>query len=317
MAHRLTRLAAAVLLTSLPLAAWAEEPATVGDLVQSVRAAADIADFATGDTKPDNDELMGALRIIEESDATAMTLEEAVRRIETPGLMAMSHRRSKDYSFSTPAAGDRERLEEAVRDVRRIAQGPLDDELGEKGLTEDERDVLLAPVAEYHVAKLDAAIAGSIEKLRRYEKRYGPGTPPLNGVELLLNYAVQSAPNFGPDDDGWPGALEIIAAYDTSYLTAVDEEPELLSVGELGLRCYMYAAGWGEQTGLAGFLKPGYVGLGLVVAGEDDGPFVPPWRGEPRFGGFLTWGALKLAYVAGDESRFMVSRELEFIPWLF
>lgn len=119
--------------------------------------------------------------------------------------------------------------------------------------------------------------------------------------------------SFGGDEF----ALEVVASYDAAYLTVVDEEPELISTAGFGIRYYLLGDGWGEEDGLTGFLKPGYFSLGVLIVPEEDGALVWPWWGEERLGGFFTWGELKLAYVGGDEDRFMVGRELQMIPWLF
>ncbi len=136
-------------------------------------------------------------------------------------------------------------------------------------------------------------------------------------LEVGVNFLLQRVPGFYPTDEKGPGPLEVVASYDAAYLTVVDEEPELISTAGFGIRYYLLGDGWGEEDGLTGFLKPGYFSLGVLIVPEEDGALVWPWWGEERLGGFFTWGELKLAYVGGDEDRFMVGRELQMIPWLF
>ena len=182
----------------------------------------------------------------------------------------------------------------------------------EPTLGEDGTDRLLEPLEAFNFARRNVSIAQSLEKLRRYERKYGPGSPRLNGVEVLLNYGAQWLPGFAPNAEGWPGALELVASYVPAYLTMVDGNGRAISVGEFGLRRYLWNRNFGNSL-----LRPGYLSLGLAMAGERDGAMASPWRGESRLGAFFGWGEAKIAYVGGKEKRVMVTRQMQFVPWVF
>jgi len=177
---------------------------------------------------------------------------------------------------------------------------------------EDSTDRLLEPLEAFNFARRGASIAMSLEKLRRYERKYGPGSPRLNGVEVLLNYGAQWLPGFRPNVEGWPGALEVIASYVPMYLTVVDGNGRAIAVAELGLRRYLWNKDFGNS-----FLKPAYLSLGLAVAGERDAVLASPLRGDPRFGAFFGWGEAKIAWVGGSEKRVMFTRQMQLVPWVF
>lgn len=177
---------------------------------------------------------------------------------------------------------------------------------------EDSTDRLLEPLEAFNFARRSASIAMSLEKLRRYERKYGPGSPRLNGAEVLLNYGAQWLPGFRPNAEGWPGALEVVASYVPVYLTMVDGNGRAVAVGEVGLRRYI----WNQDFG-GSLLKPAFVSLGLAVAGERDGAMAWPLRGERRFGAFIGWGEAKIAWVGGKEKRVMFTRQMQLIPWVF
>lgn len=179
-------------------------------------------------------------------------------------------------------------------------------------LGEDRTDRLLEPLEAFNFARRNVSIAQSLEKLRRYERKYGPGSPRLNAVEVLLNYGAQWLPGFRPDVEGWPGALEVVASYVPTYLTLADGKGRAMSVAELGFRRYLWSKGFGSSV-----LKPGYVSLGLAVAGERDGAMTSPLRGKSRVGAFLGWGESKIAYVGGSENRVMITRQIQLVPWVF
>ncbi len=182
----------------------------------------------------------------------------------------------------------------------------------EPKLGEDGTDRLLEPLEAFNFARRNVSIAQSLEKLRRYERKYGPGSPRLNGVEVLLNYGAQWLPGFAPDVEGWPGALEVVASYVPADLTLVDGKGRAISVGEFGLRRYLWSRDFGNSL-----LRPAYFSLGLAMAGERDGAMASPWHGESRLGAFFGWGEAKIAYVGGKDKRVMLTRQMQFIPWVF
>jgi hypothetical protein len=86
-------------------------------------------------------------------------------------------------------------------------------------------------------------------------------------------------------------------------------------VMELGVRRYLWSAG-GDGV-LAGVLHPRHVAIGAVVAGDTDGALGSPFRGSSRFGGFVAWGDFKVAILGGAQSRVLLTRQLQIIPFVF
>jgi len=324
MADGMKRTALIALVLCLTGAASAATSVTMGDLVTSVRQAAVVADFESVESMA-NERLQECLNLVEGSGVTGLTLEEFAKAPERPDLRMLGHGNREAFAYGLAAEMDTVGLQWAVRQVRGISENELDDALkdaltvsmGDAAAAREAADSLLRPVTVLQREMWLDSLAQNLGKLKRYEQKFGPRSPRLNGVEAVANLLIQPMPGFGPDKDGWPGPLEIIATYDTAYLTVADGRPDLLSTAGFGIRCYLFADGWGEADWLMGMLKPAYFSLGMLVAPEEDGALLWPWDGEYRTGGFVTWGEVKLAYVGGDEARFMVSREFQAIPWLF
>jgi hypothetical protein len=185
-------------------------------------------------------------------------------------------------------------------------------------MSQTERDKIFCPVNEFHEKLLVNSLEASFEILRRYEVKFGPKSARLNWAEAAINAFAARAPGFGPDERGWPGPWEIVTAYSSSYVGIKEEEAQVTSVLELGLRHYNFTPGWGENDRFGGLLKPSYFSLGAVVSGNTDGALVAPWRGEERWGAFAAWGSLKVAYLLGDGTdRFLVSKQFQFLPTFF
>lgn len=185
----------------------------------------------------------------------------------------------------------------------------------EPPVSDDSVDIILTPLTALHLNTLNVSIEQSLEKLNRFERKYGPDAPRLNIVEVALNYAAQWVPLMRPTPEGWPSRWEVITSYVPTYLTIVDEKARPVTVGELGLRGYLWGRGWGGKEG--GVLRPGYMSFGLTVAGARDGAFVSPLEGDARVGAFLGWGEAKIAVLGGSGRRVLVTRQMQLIPWVF
>jgi hypothetical protein len=182
-------------------------------------------------------------------------------------------------------------------------------------VSNDSVDALLAPFTALHREQLAVSITTSLEKLNRFERKYGPGSPRLNLAEVGLNYVAQWVPAMRPTADGWPSRWEVVTSYVPTYLTIADKGVRAVTVGEVGLRAYLWKRGWGGADG--GVLRPGYVSFGLAAAGDQNGAFVSPLRGTTRLGAFVGWGETKVAYVGGRDRRVLVTRQLQVLPWIF
>ena len=192
----------------------------------------------------------------------------------------------------------------------------LIDSLDNANVPRDEVRSLLRAYDALDAKLLAGALDRTLARLGRYERKFGPGAPRLNAIEVLLNYSVQTLPGFRYDPVKGPGPWEIVASYTTAYFTYTNSAPEVVSASEFGLRHYNFREGWGKG-GLRGYLKPGHLAFGMAVAGEKDGPLVWPGRGDTRLGGFFAWGDLKVAYVGGNNSRWLVTQQFQIIPLVF
>lgn len=195
-------------------------------------------------------------------------------------------------------------------------RGIAGNELRELLQTKEGRDAAtqaLWPLTALHAQLLDLSLAESLEKLRRYERKFGPKSARLNTIEVGANFLMQRVRGFGPDDEGWPGPWEVIAAYSPTYLTIEVGEPVLASVGEAGLRRYFFDEDWGAN-GWKGMLRPAFMTAGIAVASEQSGPLKSPWRGDSSIGAFVSWGELKVAFAGGRNRRLFVSRQFQIIP---
>lgn len=171
-----------------------------------------------------------------------------------------------------------------------------------------------------HVVLVRAQERG-LERLRRYEVKYGPGSARLNVLEVLLNAGLQRLSLFAHGENG-PSPWEGLLGYTTSYATLDgDDRAVALSALEVGVRHYDF--GWtpGATGGFTSHLKPRYWSLGVAIAEERDGALRWPLRGadarRSRVGPFLTWGEIKLAMVLGSEARIAISRQMHVLPNLF
>lgn len=301
MAHRLARLLLVIALVH-PATAFAQEAVTLRDIVAAMDEARARSTMAAEIER----ELAAHLDVLRTSgmlDHTAAELAEATR---IPRMSAIARTASGTAS---------QRVVVALYEVKGLRNNEVKEALEAATSVEEARRVL-APVTAFQSAQLDLSIEDSERVLRMYERKFGPASARLNGIEVLLNYTMQRLPGFGPNAASEPGPLEVIASYSPTYLTYADGEPRMVSLSEFGLRHYFFGDSWGG-SGLNGVIRPAYMTLGLAVASEDDGALRWPWRGEARLGGFLSWGQVKVAYVAGDNRRLMVSRQFQIVPWAF
>jgi hypothetical protein len=185
-------------------------------------------------------------------------------------------------------------------------------------LGDDSRDFIrIAETAQL----LDVAASRdhALRRLANYERKLGPGSPRLNGPEVLLNYAAQRwIPGFRPTPLGGPSPLEVVASYSPGYVTFEESESGVLpvSASEFGLRYYLFGDTFGK-SGWAGLLFPAYFSVGLLTASDRNGALVWPWRGRERSGVFLSWGSIKVGYVDRDRGTWLFSRQFQAVPFVF
>ncbi|HEU4995678.1 MAG TPA: hypothetical protein VFT29_12710 [Gemmatimonadaceae bacterium] len=157
----------------------------------------------------------------------------------------------------------------------------------------------------------------ALRRLDRYERKLGPHSARLNGVEVVLNYAAQrGVPGFKATPEKGPSPWEVVASYVPMWATIADERAQAVSVGEFGLRYYLFGEKFGA-SGLRGLLFPYYWSAGALVVSDRNGALVWPGEGKSRVGAYLSWGAFKIGYVGGRSGEVLVSRQLQLIPYVF
>jgi hypothetical protein len=162
-----------------------------------------------------------------------------------------------------------------------------------------------------------AARDKALTRLARYERKLGPTSARLNGVEVLLNYAAQRwLPAFRADPLQGPSAYEVVAAYTPGYVTRSGDRPTAVSAAEFGLRRYLFSESFGQE-GLRGLLYPTYWAGGVIAASDRNGALVGPWEGTTRLGGYVSWGSIKVAYIPNRAGRWLVSKQFQAIPFVF
>lgn len=277
--------------------------ATLGQVLDGARIGDSIAGFRT--SAPVVDSIVQAL----------------LRHLDRPELRALPLRVLGDHRASMSVVGRKARpVGYTARDT--IALNQLAEVVGQEyrealasRLSRAAIDSLLDPFEAFDIVRRAASKDMSLEKLRRFERKYGPGTPKLNLAEVVLNFGAQWLPAFRPNDEGWPSRHEVVAAYVPTYLTIADEKARAVTVIEVGVRSYIWNPRWGGRAG--GVLRPGHVSFGAALAGEADGAVTNPLKGRSRFGAFFGWGDAKVAWVGGRESRVLVTRQVQLVPWGF
>lgn len=310
MAHRVARLLFVVVLCVAPPAA----AQTVTDAIASVEQAVTRTSFAQKQPMLDA-ELRRHLQAVRDSGLAGKSVDDVAAALsERPKMAHLARLGSGLRPIREVVAAARD-IDAALTAAGAIVDNELTAALiAAAGNAEAQK--ILAPWTALYRALLSQSLEDSLEKLRRFERKFGPGSAHLNGIELVANYGLQRLPHFGPDENAWPGPLEAVAAYSPTYMTIADGSGRFVSVGEFGLRVYFFGETWGRD-GLAGVLRPSFMTFGMAVAGESDGALKWPWQGSARLGGFVSWGQMKVAYVAGDEQRLLVTRQFQIVPWAF
>jgi hypothetical protein len=160
---------------------------------------------------------------------------------------------------------------------------------------------------------------GAINRLSNYERKLGPTSPRLNFAEVLLNYGAERwIPGFKPTPDGGPSPVELVASYVPGYVTFAsgDKTPIPVSAGEFGVRWYLFGKHFGKP-GAEGVLFPSYFAAGALVASDDNGALVWPWKGRQHAGGYVSWGAIKVGYIHRPSGSWLVSKQFQAVPFLF
>lgn len=157
----------------------------------------------------------------------------------------------------------------------------------------------------------------ALARLANYERKLGPGSAKLNVLELLLNYGAQRfVPGFSPSVTRGPSPIELVASYVPTYGTVEGKKLAAASATEFGARWYLFGNQWGKD-GVAGLLRPSFLSVGALVASDKSGALAWPWDGHTRTGAYVSWGELKVGYVPGRKGAWLVSRQMQVLPFVF
>jgi hypothetical protein len=306
---------------SSPSTLFSQEPrgktGTLREIVADVANAATVANFESSNPVPAKilDSALTRLRMSHAADYSFAELAFVIASTH-PSFTAIARWEPDRYDLRVEPEFLRD-----IRTLRGVANNQLADVLTSK-LGRSETNRLLARVDSLHDAILLTAQTENLEKLRRYEIKYGPKSPRLNAPEVGLNYLAQQLPGFRPNRDGWPSPLEIVATYSTTELTVhrnTDNKlrAHVVSAAHFGIRSYQFRKGWGSGGGLTGIIKPSHISAGATLMGPTDEALGNPFQRRRRAGGFLSWGDFLVGFVGGRESRFLLSRNFKVIPYLF
>ena len=301
---------------------------TLGQAVDEIRAALILVNPGFEDEEQElARDLNEALQGLEVSGALDAPLEPLLEGTAVD-FLSRARRRQGTFESSEFLASSTLRAQwDTVRTARNRNEGvnnlPRSEPRGILKRLQDDPNIDDAAIAAMFQAynKVDdllqrRALQEAMDRLSRYKRKFGPGSVHLNGVEVAVAYLLQGARGFGYNVDDGPGPWEVVASYTTTYFSYAEEEPQIVSASEFGLRHYNFGDGWG-RGGFRGYLKPGHLSFGMVVAGEKNGPLVWPWSGESRTGAFFAWGDVKVAYVRGANPTWLVTRQFQILPLTF
>ncbi len=292
-----------------------QQSITLGELFGAVRASARVAQFQQ--VRPvENEILSRQLDRLSRAALEPLNIDEVARAWT-----------AADGSRNAPLSRIARYKPRSARSVLTTSEGIAIDsllmvtlqfipELLDARVSEDSADALLAPVRRFNSVRRTESLAQSLEKLARYERKYGPESARLNVAEIGLNYVAQNIPPFAPSADGWPSPLELIASYVPSYLTVSDGRAQAWTLLEGGVRVYLFGEQWG-RPGVAGLLRPAHASLGVALVNEQGGALREPWRGNSRVGAFVAWGGAKLAFVGGEGPNVFITQQVQLLPWVF
>ncbi len=235
----------------------------------------------------------------------------ALRGDEPVSLRAISRLGTRAYGgtgSATFAAMDEFRMRTRSAELRPVVRAALGDSLA--------RDLTRITETADGILSLQARDAALV-RLARYERKLGPTSAPLNGVEVLLNWGAQLwVPGFRPSSRQGPSAWELVASYVPTYATVAEKRAQAVSASEFGVRRYLFGTQYGAD-GWRGVLYPTYWSAGAIVVSDRNGALVWPWENRERTGIFAGWGATKVAYVRGRKGEWIVSRQVQIIPLVF
>jgi hypothetical protein len=272
--------------------------ATIGELVAAAERAAGAANLAVANPEA-AERVVQAAKTLRQAGVLDDEFVEFFERFKERDAVGLAHRRQWLYTTEIKFAID------TIKTLNNAVLSPPPPDL----------DQLVGDLQELQQKYL---LEFDLKTLRLLERKYGPGSAKLNGLEVLAAYGLQRFGPFGVDpSSSRPGPLEAVLAYAPSYITRSNDKMQLTGVAEIGLRHYFFGEAWGTGTGKWAWVRPRYSSYGLAWAGRSDDPLTPPWQGSSRYGAFFGWGEIKVAWLGGDDRRLLVTQQIQLIPWVF
>jgi hypothetical protein len=179
-------------------------------------------------------------------------------------------------------------------------------------------DSTLTPTRQLEDLTQALAFERAQQRLNRYDIKYGPGAPPLNGVEVVVNYLLQGVPGFGPGEDG-PGPLEFVASYSTTGATNTNAQLKgvrLISSSRFGVRVYDFGHTRSGKS-ILGALVPTDYSIGWSAIAGANAPLQSPLAKSLRGGVFVGLGALYGAYTRVGGNQVVVGLSQQLLPFTF
>jgi hypothetical protein len=211
----------------------------------------------------------------------------------------------------------RSRIFDAMSEFRALVQTDEMIPVVERSLDAQNTQRLVRVTSTVQTLLTVAAQDRALKRLSRYERKLGPTSARLNGIEVLLNYAAQRwIPTFRATPQDGPSAYELVASYTPGYVARSGDRATPVSAAEFGVRRYLFGERFG-QSGPRGVLLPTYWSAGVLTASDRNGALVWPWEGRSRTGGYVSWGSIKVAYVPERSGRWLVSKQFQAIPFVF
>lgn len=296
--------------------AFAQAPATLGDIFARLKAGESIVAFST--TTPAVARRLDGLELyFRNAGAMDLTLDQLTdvytRRRADLATVARWNRHVPQYE---PGFVD------SLVALNTVAHGALQRALMEK-LSRESLDSLYKPIDDFGAQVLVKARAANQEKLRRFYIKYGPDSPRLNLAEVGLNYLGQLfIPALLPSEDGMPSPYELVATYRTTDLTAAQSDAghltgRVVSTAQLGVRMYGFSETCGRGGRFVELIDPCQSSAGGFFMGSRDAPFQRLWGSGQRAGVYLARGKYHLGYVFGAEKRLVFGVDQQLVPYVF
>lgn len=212
-------------------------------------------------------------------------------------------------------------VRDSVRELQKIATLVIIDLQGLPAPpSSDALAARFAALTDLNVGVIALAQARNLERVRRFEVKYGEGSPQLNLVEAVLNVALQRVPMFGPTREGDAGPLELVASYHPAEPVLGETRGEgaaVASSGQLGLRHYNFGAGWGSGSTLRQLVRPRYWSVGALMIGPEGRALREINLDGSDVGAFIGWGTLRAGWVFGERGRIVLGSDKLILPHLF